>query len=130
MVLKLEKQNPKFKDYYCIYLDLLDQDPPKEVLTIPEFQGKLFSDHFKIEDKFKDVELKDLEKIATGAREFIFKSLKTMKKKLPFAEQLFSNTSVIFLKEFNEGNWKKLGERFKNIISEAEQQTFEQEVRR
>ena len=35
LVLKLEKQNPKFQDYYCIYLDLLDQDPSKEVLTIP-----------------------------------------------------------------------------------------------
>ena len=46
-----------------------------------------------------------------AAREFIFKSLKTMKKKLPFAEQLFSDTSVIFLKELNEGNWKKFGEK-------------------
>jgi len=53
-----------------------------------------------------------------------------MTKKLPFNEEVISNMSVVFFKEFNQEKWEKLGERFQNVITLSDQQNFKYEVRR
>jgi len=126
MVINLEKQAPKFEDYYDMNVELDSQ----EVLEISDFQEHYFANYYKMEPKFKEIKPKDLEELSISAKKFILLSLQTMKKKLPFKEEIFSDMSVIFLREFNKEKWEKLGEKFKNIISEAEQQNFKYEVRR
>jgi len=130
MVLMIEKENPKFEDFYSINLDSINQEPPKEVMDLSQFQNQFFHKYCKIEENFSNVEAEHLTMLAKSVRNFILLCLQNMRKKLPFNEEIMLNMSVVFFKEFNRDKWEKLGERFKNIIPTADQQNFKYEVRR
>jgi len=71
----------------------------------------------KVKKLFEECGSDRKKEILSAARKFILLSLKYMKTKLPYQNEIMNDIQVIFLKEFDRDKRLRLQNRFNNIIS-------------
>lgn len=128
MIVKSDSRNQKCESHLALPFEKMsnkDIKAGKFHLEIQSFLGDdqelqdqlLGSQSEAVQRLFEGCEPNAKKGILLAARKFILFSLKYMKKKLPYQNQIINDTKVIFLKEFDREKWIRLQSRFTNIIS-------------
>ena len=128
-VLKNDYQNEDFaklfsfpfeeKEDKYILEDQHDQSLISKLLSNEEFTQQFLHKYNNLKELLSadDLSVSVRKEISSCAIRFILITLKYMKKKLPFEDELIEQVQVIFLEEFNKNYWLSLGTRFSNILN-------------
>jgi len=107
-----------------------EEDYLSHVMNMEDFTAKFYEDHATFEQELLEMDKKFVQDFLKVAFKFFIASLERMKYWLPFDDQAIFDSEVIHLETYDMNKWKRLKERFKNIIKEEEAIEFTEQLKR
>ena len=100
------------------------------VMDMKAFTAKFYEDHATFEQELQGMDKHFIESFLKVAFKFFIASLERMKYWLPFEDQAIFDSEVIHLETYDMNKWKRLKERFTNIIKEKDAIEFTEQLKR
>ena len=129
MIVKMSLETKTFEDILQIPLTSTNN----LIMNIDDFSVNLLNNYPDLRELLEAAKSKRVgvaKEFYLNAKAFLIRALETMKKKLPFEDDIINASELIYFRKFDLRLWQELGKNFSNIVNHDNYNDFMGELSR
>lgn len=120
-ILTNDFSNSSFKEIYALPFDKPENSEilQPSLAPVKDLKAKFFKNYPKFQSLIEEAKAKDPkveDSFFACIKSFYLTTLREMKKRLPYENQLLNDIEVVFLEYFDSNKWERLGQHFSQFI--------------